>query len=230
MARHSHLLKSDTFSRVGLLEVGGQPCCLKLYRPKSSLRAVGFRLGYGRGPRAFDASAALLAAGLPVPEPRCCLLTDGAVLLLTAQIPGARNLRALWLEAPGALSVVQLLPAAGATLAALHGAGFAHGDCKWSNLLAAGDRLYLVDLEAARRVRPLADRGIHRRQLRDLARFTVEAEELGVSSGDFDSFLGAYLAVSPIPRERLLAGLRPLLATIRDRHRRRYGLTPAPLL
>jgi len=230
MARHARLLKSDTFSRVGLLEVDGRPCCLKLYLPKSRLQAAGFRLGRGRGRRAFDAAAALAAAGLPVPEPRCCLLTDGGMLLLTAEIARARDLRSLWLDAAGTAPVAGLLPTAGATLAALHRAGFAHGDCKWSNLLAAGDRLYLVDLEAVRRVRLPADRGIHRRQLRDLARFTVEAEELGVSPGQFESALGAYLAASATPQDRLLAGLRPLLAAIRERHRRRYGLTPAPLL
>ena len=34
MERHTRILKSDSFSRVGLLEVAGQGCYLKLYLAK----------------------------------------------------------------------------------------------------------------------------------------------------------------------------------------------------
>ncbi len=152
MERHTRLLKSDTFSRVGLLELQGQCCFLKLYLAKSSLQRVGFRLGYGRGVHSFDAARRLARASLPVPSPLACLLVEEGMVLLTEGIANSRDLRSLWLEQPAAGAASQLMQAAGDTLAALHLAGFAHGDCKWSNLLWNEVQMYLVDLEAVRAV------------------------------------------------------------------------------
>ena len=61
-----------------------------------------------------------------------------------------------------------------ASLAALHGAGYSHGDCKWHNFMIVQDTCYLVDLERARR--GAGERG----RARDVGRFAVAAEEYGL--------------------------------------------------
>ncbi|MCB1854631.1 MAG: hypothetical protein H6988_02740 [Pseudomonadales bacterium] len=229
LEQHTRLLKSDRYSRVGLLELEGAPCFLKLYLAKSPVQKLGFRLGYGRGLRSFDAATSMAEAGLPVPEPRACLLVPEGMVLLTEALAGGADLRALWLDLPAADDAERLMHGAGAALARLHGAGYAHGDCKWSNLLWCARGMYFVDLEVVRKPRaagtlPLAG------QLRDLARFIVDAEELGASAPQFEIFMGSYLAGVPCRRERLVSQVRPLLTPIRERHQRRYRQAPRPLI
>lgn len=232
MERHTRLLKSDTFSRVGLLKLQGQSCFLKLYLAKSSLQRFGFRLGYGRGMHSFDAAQQLTRAGLPVPVPLACLLVEEGMVLLTDGIAPSRDLRALWLEQPTAAVAEQLMRAAGGTLAALHRAGFAHGDCKWSNLLWSGTQLYLVDLEAVRAVKAVRRQPlpVHARQLLDLARYTVDAETLGASPAQYSAFMDDYCSAMGCRRELVGAGLLPALESIRKRHRETYGRDYPPLV
>ena len=45
MEHHTRLLKRDRYSRVGLLELGGELNYLKFYRHKSLLQRVGFQIG-----------------------------------------------------------------------------------------------------------------------------------------------------------------------------------------
>ena len=225
MEQHTRLLKSDTHSRVGLLRLSQQLCCLKLYLARSRLQKLGFRLGYGRGLRAFDRASELARRGLRVPRALACLLVPEGMLLLTEGMAASRDLRALWQDQPGAEQATVLMHAAAETLAALHGAGFAHGDCKWSNLLWCDGSCYLVDLEAVRDLTP--DRSgqlpLHPRQLRDLARFTVDAEELGVDKTFYELFLASYCAHSGCDRDRLVGAMQAALQTIRDRHWAKYG-------
>lgn len=228
MERHTRLLKSDDFSRVGLLTVQQRPCYLKLYLAKTRLQQLGFRLGYGRGLHSFDAAAALLRDDLPVPEPLACLLLPEGMALLTKALPGAVDLRQWWLATPRPGEAEQRLRGAGETLALLHCAGYAHGDFKWSNVLCRNDALALVDLERVQKVR--VRHSPAPRQLRDLARFTVDSEELGASREQLQAFLAGYLGTAPCSREQLLLRLNPLLPPIRARHQRRYGLQPRPLL
>jgi len=232
MEHHSRLLKGDTHSRVGLLQVRQQLCYLKLYLAKSPLHKLGFQLGYGRGLRAFDRANELAGRGLRVPRALACLLVPEGMLLLTEGIAGGRDLRGLWQDQPAAEQAALLLNGAGATLAALHGAGYAHGDCKWSNLLWCDGSLYLVDLEAVREV--TIDRAgqlpLHPRQLRDLARYTIDAEELGVGAACFELFLTSYCAHRGCDRARLVSGMQADLATIRRRHRAKYGIASDPLI
>ena len=228
MEQHTQLLKSDDFSRVGLLTVQQHPCYLKLYLAKSRVQQLGFRLGYGRGLHSFDAAAALLRDDLPVPEPLACLLLPEGMVLLTQALPGAVDLRARWHATPLPGQAEQLLRGTGETLARLHCAGYAHGDCKWSNVLCRDNAVALVDLERVRKVR--ARHFPAPRQLRDLARFTIDSEELGASREQFEAFLTGYLGAAPCSREQVLLHLRPLLPPIRARHWRRYGLQARPLL
>ena len=122
--------------------------------------------------------------------------------------------------------------AAGQSLAVLHGAGFAHGDCKWSNLLWSDGSIYLVDLEAVRKVATgrSGQPSLHPRQLRDLARYTIDAEELGVDGSVFELFLASYCAYSGSDRELLVDGMQAPLQIIRHRHREKYGTAGDALL
>lgn len=226
MEKHTGMLKRDAHSRVGLLELEGQSCYLKLYLAKSRWQRLGFQLGRGRGVHSFDAAAAIARHGLPVPEPRCCLLVSEGMLLLTEGMPGGRDLRSLWPGQPPAVEPELLMRTAGDILAALHGAGFAHGDCKWGNLLWDRGRFYLVDLEAVRKVNALTPGTgqMHGRQLRDLARFTLEAEESGVSPELYSVFIDSYLGHSGQPRSPVIAGMKPPLEILRRRHLARYGI------
>jgi tRNA A-37 threonylcarbamoyl transferase component Bud32 len=225
MEQHTRLLKSDTHSRVGLLEIQGQPCCLKLYLAKSRWQRLGFRLGRARALRSFDMAGKLAQRGLPVPAPRACVLVPEGVLLLTEGIVNSRDLRDLWLEQPDPERAELLMRCAGAALAALHRAGFAHGDGKWSNLLWSGEQFFLVDLDAVRKLQsaggtapvPLP------RQVRDLARFTVDAEELGVSREQYDIFLQCYCARMNCSREILASEITSEADSIRLRHAKKYG-------
>jgi tRNA A-37 threonylcarbamoyl transferase component Bud32 len=232
MERHTRILKSDSFSRVGLLEVGGQGCYLKLYLAKSPLQKLGFRLGYGRGIHSYDAAVQLARDAVPVPEPRACLLVPEGMVLLTQAVPDAADLRALWLAVPAAEDAQLLMRKAGAALAGLHALGYAHGDCKWSNLLWCDPVCYFVDLERVRKLRAprLPGAPPAARQLRDLARFIIDAEELGARAEQLEVFLASYLAGTPWSREQIVKRLQRVLQPIRERHLRRYRLQPRPLI
>ena len=222
---HTRILKSDEYSRVGLLNLQEQLCYLKFYRAKSMAQQLLFRLGRGRAIGAFDTALELGAQGVPVPEPRACVLVPGGVMLLTEGMPGAVDLKALWLQQPDATQAGQLMIAAGAVVGNLHRAGFAHGDCKWSNLLWSDDRIFLGDLEAVSHAAPGS-----RRQARDIARFTVNAEDLGVEAALYEQFIGAYLASAGGCRDTLLTQVRPCLDELRSRHLQKYGERGARLL
>lgn len=232
MEQHTRPLKSDTHSRVGLLELRDQPCYLKLYLARSWLQKLGFQLGYGRGLRSFDMAAELARSGLLVPRARACLLVPEGMMLLTEGIPGSRDLRALWRDQPAPELASLLMQNAAYTLAGLHDAGFAHGDCKWSNLLWRENKFYLVDLEAVRRVKfaGLARLETHPRQCRDLARFTVDAEELAAGSDLYEMFLASYCAALGCDRNRLVSRVQPELEMLRSRHREKYDTSPGTLL
>jgi len=232
MTRHTRLVKRDTYSSVGFLQLRGQTCFLKLYLARSGWQRLAFRLGLARGVRSFDAANRLAAAGLAVPLPRCCLLVPGGMLLLTEAIEGGADLRTLWLSDGAVGERASYLRSAAETLAGLHGAGFAHGDCKWDNLLWSGEGFYLVDLEAVswQRSGRAGWPGLRRAQLRDLARFTVDAEELGASPQQYRSFLERYCELTGQFQPGLVAAIGPRAATFRRRHRERYGRIAEPLL
>jgi tRNA A-37 threonylcarbamoyl transferase component Bud32 len=217
MEFHTQILKQDANSRVGFLPLAGETCYLKLYLGKSPWQRIGFRLGRGRGVHAFDAARELQASGIAVPAPRTCLFLPGGLLLLTEAIPG-RDLQALfrrgWDESVGR----QLMASAGVSLGDLHRAGFSHGDCKWSNVLSSGERIYLVDLDAVRRV-PMGSSAV----LRDVARFTLNCEDLALSPDLYRVFLENYLRTTGQRQDTVECGTRPILEKLRSRHVARYG-------
>lgn len=225
MADNTRLLKSDANSAVGLLQMERGLCCLKLYRHKSAVQRALFRSGHGRPVRSFEMGSAMADAGLPVARPRACLLYGQDMLLLSAGIPDAVNLQALWQKGLDDARSRKLLLGTALTLARLHQSGFAHGDCKWPNLLWSGGQCWLVDLDAAAKTAPGSAR-----QMRDLARFILNAEELGVSPAHFELFMQHYLEQTGLFREPVISKLMPVLRKLRARHLARYGERGAQLL
>ena len=218
MEHQTRVLKRDTHSCVGLLEVGAGLCFLKLYRSKSLLQSLGFQLGQGRGVHSYDAAGRLAAAGVAVPAARCVLLVPGGMLLLTEGLVDSADLKSLWLQRGPAEEFRRWLVAAGEALATMHLAGFAHGDCKWSNFQCSAAGVALVDLEAVRRSAP-GSAG----QYRDLARFTLNAEDMGLPPNDFELFLATYLAATGADREASLHQILKPLQPLRAKHLEKYG-------
>jgi tRNA A-37 threonylcarbamoyl transferase component Bud32 len=217
MESHTHILKEDAHSRVGLLPLAGVTRYLKLYLGKSRWQRLGFRLGRGRGVNAFDAAQALQASGIAVPSPGACVYVPEGMLLLTEAISG-HDLKALFQSGWDDATARQLMVSAGLALGELHRAGFAHGDCKWSNLLWSGERFYLADLEAVRRAPAGSTAG-----LRDLARFTLNGEDLALSPDLYQVFLASYLHTTGQKREAVESQTLPILNELRARHAARYG-------
>ena len=218
------VLKVDPYSGVALLELEGESCFVKLYRSRSWLHGRILRSGAGRPRRSQDAARNLLRAAVRVPKPRGCLWVGESVLTLAQGLAGAVELQLSWSAAPASPVRGELMMAAAESLARLHGSGFSHGDCKWNNLLWYEGGVYLVDLDAVRSSPPGS-----RRLARDLARFTLNAEELAVAPEDYEVFLTAYFSSLGIPREKTLAHMLPELQKLRSRHRHRYGEIGRPL-
>lgn len=224
LGRHSTLVKNDAYSMAGLLELEGKPCFVKLYRHKSLLRKWLPPPGGRRAVRSFMTSQVLADSAVPVPAALACLMIPEGLLLLTESIVQGTSLGQLWHQAHSPQESGSWMRAAGDILAALHQSGFVHGDCKWSNLLWSDDHFYLVDLDAARK----ATWRVH--YARDIARFTLNAEEQGVEPDQYEQFLSSYLQSTGGSREALVTGVMPYLKTFRERHRVRYGDCGSPLL
>jgi len=218
MKRHTRVLKQDRHSCVGLLELSTDLCYLKWYRSKSVFQSLVFELGRGRGVDSFDAAAHLAAAGIAVPAPRCVLLARGGMLLLTEGLADSADLKSLWQRSGATRDFKCWMAPAGEALAKLHVSGFSHGDCKWSNFQCCDRGVVFVDLEAVRSS-PLGTA----RQSRDLARFTLNAEDMGLPREDYERFLEAYLVQSSQDRDAVLDRLRAPLGALRQKHLGKYG-------
>lgn len=218
LTTNADVIKRDPHSLVCLLSLNGRACYLKYYRAKRAWQGLLLRVGRGRGVASFDNALALRRAGLDVAEPLACLRAGEGLLLLTEAIEGAADLKALWLAGQDDARLQSLMAAAGQALADWHGRGFTHGDCKWSNILFVGERVVLVDLEAVRRASPTG-RGARR----DLARFVVNAEDMGLPEPPFQAFLDSYATSLGIDADALPDAIRPRLDALRRRHRARYG-------
>ncbi len=225
MQRSTRVLKSDAASEVGLLTLGDKLCCIKYYRHKSLRHRLLLRTGRGRPVRSFDVGNQLVDAGVVVPTPLAVLRVPGGALLLMEGVPEAEALDLLWKENLQEEEVKKILGAAGERVAQLHRAGFAHGDCKWRNLLWSPRGCHLVDLDAAGQA-PMGSP----RQARDVARFTLDAEELGLSRQLFGCFLDSYLSGTGRDREEVTADALPSLRKLRKRHLARYGRSGQVLL
>jgi tRNA A-37 threonylcarbamoyl transferase component Bud32 len=222
LEQQGRILKEDPHSRVALAQIEGRCYYLKLYLRKSALQELGFRLGRGRALRAFDAARVLTATEVAVPRAWYCLRGEEGLLLITEGVEGG-DLKSLWQGHDPAIP--QLVQAAGLALAHLHIAGYTHGDCKWSNLLCRDGRILFADLEAVARGRPGS-----RAAARDLARFTLNAEDLSLPAALYETFLTGYCAATRQTREAVVRATLAPLQTLRRRHLARYGPRGHPLL
>ena len=200
--------------------MAGESCFAKLYLPRNRLHARLLRSARGRPVRSQNAARDLLRADVRVPEPRGCLWLGDAALTLAEGVVEGETLQQRWQTLTDPPARHQLLSSVSESLARLHKAAYSHGDCKWSNLLCQGQRVYLVDLDAVRPA-PVGSR----RQARDLARWTLNAEELSVVPGDYRIFLDSYFSTLGAPREAIIVRMLPQLYRLRERHRRQYGET-----
>lgn len=216
---HGRVIKLDSYSCTALIELKGQSCFVKLYRPRGRLHSWLLGSALGRPLRSQTAAHELLLAGVKVPAPRGCLRADEGLLTLAEGFAAAEDMQSRWPDA-SETARRDLMSAAAISMAQLHLAGYCHGDCKWSNLLCMDTQVYLVDLDAVHS----ASMG-GRRQLRDLARFTLNAEELAVDSGDYAVFVDTYISRLGVPRDVISSRMLPQLDKLRERHRRQYGIT-----
>ena len=220
---HGQLLKSEKLGVVGLIDVAGVSCYIKFFLARSAVQSLGFVLGLGRAPRAYDAGCELAARGIPVAEPLACLRLPQAMVLVTKAVPGA-DLKTLWLSARQGQDWSLIMSRTAVVLAQLHAAGFVHGDCKWGNLLWDGEGLVLVDLDSVRQSASPQRRG------RDLARFVLNAEELALDAEIFETFVSVYAENSGSEKAAVIKLLAPSLAQLRQRHADKYGRRGARLL
>lgn len=216
MMANTRILKRDETSLVGLLRLAGELSYLKLYQSKSALQSLAYNLGKGRAVHSFDVSRELLERGLPVPEPRACVLIGNQQLLLKQGLEGSEDLNQRWLDGIDEDEQQQWMQRCGDTLGRFHAQGFAHGDAKWTNLLCQSDQLWLVDLDGVSRA------GAANR-LRDLARFTLNAEDRELQPQHYEMFLAHYIERTGSDRQALLRGLAAPLKKLRARHLKQYG-------
>lgn len=218
LQREGRVLKQDPYSLVALVELGGELHYAKYYRPKNMIQRLQFRFGGCRGVAAFDNAVALAALGIEVPAPHACALMPDGVLLLTEAIIDGQDLKHLWVEGLKPARLQQLMAHAGAVLATLHEAGYSHGDAKWSNFLVSQSSIYLVDLEAVCPAGPSSGHCV-----RDVARFTLNAEDMGLAPEYYAAFLEAYAEDRCVPARDIEVRMQPLLDKLRARHLRKYG-------
>lgn len=224
MEQHTTLLKSDTHSRVGLFQLEDELCYLKFYQSKSAGQKFLFRLGYSRAMHSFNAAEKLLESNVSVPAPLSVLRLSSGMMLMTEGLSAALDLKAAW---QGGLEEQQrnlMMENAGSAIARLHGSGYYHGDLKWSNLLWIGSEFYLVDLESVgTAISNPGEKSFAVRHARDLARFIVNAEDLGISPEYFEVFFTRYLGEMKLSRERVIQAVMPPLQQLRKRHEQKYG-------
>ena len=218
LQQNTTVLKSDGSNLVSSLVLDDRHCCIKFYPQKTRLKKLLTRLQIGRPIQSYKAARALRRRGLSAPQPFGCLLVPEGVLLLAELVPCEGNLEDVFLSQPAEERVQLMLQVAGKSISQLHRSGYAHGDCKWANLLWDGHGLHFVDLDGVSRASVNSGK-----QSRDLARFTLSAEELEIGAPLYDCFLESYLQGSEDSRRELVERMAPFLYTLRARHLGRYG-------
>ena len=216
-SQHAETIKDTSHSWVGYVEIDGTPVCLKVFRAQGPLQQFAARLGRHRALRSFAAAGHLLKADLPVPQPIACLQVGADMLLVTERLPEGEDLLALW-QSQGEQLPAMIWREAGVLMGQLHRAGFVHGDCKWSNIYRAQDSHYLLDLEAVARVGAGAAL-----QFRDVARFVLNAEDMGASQRILLAFLSAYASEVDSTIDEVSVATLGYLKRLRLRHERKYG-------
>lgn len=212
MAEHTHRLKDEKHKVSGLLRLGGDFCFLKFYGFRRPLARHMLRFRTPPALRAYDTAAALRWKEVAVPRPRACLLIKRGILLLTKGIEASETLQYLYEGGLNDELASHIMSEAGEEVGRMHLAGFAHGDLRWNNLLWGRDRLYITHLEQAERAHPQSSA-----QWRDLATFSLGAEDVGLDPWYYEQFLAAYMRRVEIDKEDLLKRLEGPLARVRNK-------------
>tara|TARA_Y100001934_G_C12338717_1_gene768968 strand:- start:243 stop:1031 length:789 start_codon:yes stop_codon:yes gene_type:complete len=221
-------LKQNAKVDARLLQLPSGPVFVKQYKVASRLRRTFVTLTGFRARRMFRLSLCLLAIGVRVPQPLAYVLDrrhDRLSSFFVCEALQARDLKSVACgpgldEAGGEARVFSRV---GEMLVALHRAGFSHGDMKWANLMVddASQELILIDLDGVRR--PWLFR--NKRFGRDLARFILNARELGVAPESIDALLVMYARARGRSVQQVRADLRPAYNKLARRHRDKYGST-----
>ena len=216
-SQYAQTIKDTAHSWVGFVDLDGTSVWLKVFRPKGLAQQFSVRLGRHRALRSFTSANNLRKVQLPVPFPIACLQVGGEMLLVTKRLPQGGDLLSLW-QSQGEHLPAAIWRESGVLIGQLHRAGFVHGDCKWSNIYRARDQHYLLDLEAVARVGVGASVAY-----RDVARFVLNAEDMGASPGIVQTFLTAYAGEVDSSIEEVSIATLPQLKRLRQRHERKYG-------
>lgn len=221
-------LKNNAKVDARLLLSSSGPVFVKQYKVASRLRRALVSLTGFRARRMFRLSMCLLAIGVRVPQPLAYVLDrrhDRLSSFFVCEALQARDLKSVACgpgldEAGGEARVFNRV---GEMLVALHRAGFAHGDMKWANLMVddVSRELILIDLDGVRRPRLFRNK----RFGRDLARFILNARELGVAPENIDALLVMYARARGRSVQQVRADLRPAYNKLARRHRDKYGST-----
>lgn len=192
------LLRDNSKLQAFLWQRQGQSLFVKCFRYQG-LRRLAARFGRERGLAGFCAATKLRAVGISTPEALALVRDQGCKRswLLTQLLDGAANCHQLAEQGLPADAKQQLFQAGLTLLIQLHQTGFSHGDFKWANLMwqAEAQKLWLIDLDGVK-----ASRSGSKSQLRDLARFLLNAEEVGVAASTRDAAFQSYckqLQLSP---------------------------------
>lgn len=198
---------------------------VKVYRPKGALeRALEIFLP-SRGGTSWRMGRALRSAGVPTPEPLLLavnkpLRMHRGTVLVTRPVDAPRLLTdELKRRAAAGEPVRTLLASVAGLAAALHEAGFFHGDFTASNvLLDAHASLWLIDLDRAKDLRSIP--GPARRWLQCLDLRLLLLTTWGETSRrDWLRLLAGYLRARKFPRSARKRMARRVLAARRGRVR-----------
>ncbi len=189
----------------GMPDGGSGPRVIKVYTSRGVTTSLRQRVGAGRARSAFVAARRLDVLGLSTPTALALLeRPDGTAVLVTAEVAGAASLRAL-LDAPAppeAAARGSVSLALGHLVGRLARHGLRHHDLSSKNVLLtppptppSGDRrtsppagwprLWLIDLDNLRAMRPFSPRGLARMlgQLGDLPAWVSRTDRLRFARG-----------------------------------------------
>lgn len=201
---------------------------VKVYRPKDAVERLLEVFLPSRGGTSWRMGLALLAAGVPTPEPLLLAVNKPmrlhrATVLVTRPLESPRLLTDELKRRLAAREPIRPLLADVARLAAaFHDAGFFHGDFTASNVLLAGTpgapSLWLIDLDRAKDFRSLPPTPRRWLQCLDL-RLLLLTTWGEVSRREWLRLLAVYLRASKLSRAARKRFARRVLAARRGRVR-----------
>lgn len=222
------VLKSDTYSYVGVCQRQNGLVFIKCYQPKGVANKVLGLMSKSRPFRTYNTMNALSDV-FPVSKPLAVIRNKHShnVYLFSEYLNGF-NLAAILKHKEIPLEYQQnLLSEVGAALAHFHQLGWCHGDFKWSNILIDGvigelhEKISFIDLDGVSRLYGLNNRSSRGR---DLARFIVNAEDYNIDETIVRSFINAYALTHGTSVLENLRAATPALKKLRKRHDEKYGL------